>query len=69
MSFDDLACISLNQLTRAENWQAKYRLITDWGKLISNKPDIRQAVNLIRGCETQVWLCHSFEREVVEQPL
>lgn len=62
MLFDDLSQVSLAQLTAAHNWQHKYRLLTDWGKLIGSKPEIRTADNLIKGCETPVWLVHSLEQ-------
>lgn len=54
--FDDLSSVSLKQLQAAGNWQQQYKLIIQWGKLISTKPSIRSAENLIRGCELPVWL-------------
>lgn len=56
MHYDDLSSISLAQLLAAGNWQQQYKLIIQWGKLLSSKPDIRTADNLIRGCELPVWL-------------
>lgn len=56
MYYDDLSSISLAQLLAAGNWQQQYKLIIQWGKLLSSKPDIRTADNLIRGCELPVWL-------------
>lgn len=58
---DDLSLVSLSQLAEAGNWQAQYRLITQWGKLVHVKPAIRLAPNLIRGCELPVWLAHAME--------
>lgn len=55
---DDLSGVSLMQLTDADNWQAKYRLITDWGKLITEKPEIRTDLYAIKGCETAAWMAH-----------
>ena len=61
MHYDNLINISLAQLEQAQNWQAKYRLITDWGKLISIKPAIREPQYLVKGCETSAWLAHNYD--------
>jgi cysteine desulfuration protein SufE len=61
MQYDDLTQVSLVQLEHAQNWQAKYRLITDWGKLISNKPAIREPQYLVKGCEALAWLAHYYD--------
>lgn len=53
---DDLTPVSLTSLKQANNWQAKYRLITQWGMLIAPKPAIRSVQNQIRGCESSAWL-------------
>ena len=58
---DDLTQVSLPQLAAAANWQAQYRLITQWGKLVAAKPQIRLAANVIKGCELPVWLAHQLE--------
>ena len=55
---DDLNAVSIAELLAANNWQSQYRLITQWGKLIQPKPDLRTADNLLRGCETPAWLAH-----------
>lgn len=55
---DDLSNISLLQLREAHNWQQQYKMIIQWGKLISAKPELRCAENLIRGCEVPAWLAH-----------
>jgi len=60
MQQDDLTSVSLTELMAADNWQAKYRLITEWGKLIGPKPDMRTDENLIKGCETKAWLVHRY---------
>lgn len=60
MQADDLTSVSLEALIAADNWQAKYRLITDWGKLITVKPHIRVEENLVKGCETNAWLAHDY---------
>ena len=56
MQHDDLSSISIPRLLAADNWQQQYKLIIQWGKLLSPKPEIRTAENLIRGCELPVWL-------------
>ncbi len=53
---DDFSSVSLDQLLLASNWQQQYKLIIQWGKLISTKEEIRTRENLIRGCELPVWL-------------
>jgi len=58
-SVDELSRVSLAQLAAASHWQAQYRLITDWGKAIQPKPDMRTPANLIKGCELPVWLYHA----------
>ena len=59
--YDDLHSVSVAELIAASNWQAQYRLITQWGKLIRHKPELRVADYLIRGCETPAWLAHKLE--------
>lgn len=56
---DDLSAVALPELIAANNWQAQYRLITQWGKLIQPKPAVRTAANLVRGCEVSAWLAHA----------
>lgn len=58
---DDLTCISLDQLRAAQGWQQQYKLIIQWGKRISVKPEMRRAEHLIRGCEMPVWLVYEQE--------
>ncbi len=55
---DDLSSVSLPELIAANNWQAQYRLITQWGKLIQHKPELRNPENIIKGCEVSAWLAH-----------
>lgn len=63
ISRDDLGTIKLPELMAASNWQQQYKLIIQWGKLISPKPDARLPANLIKGCELPVWLVHEQEGE------
>ena len=55
---DDLSSVSLPELTATPNWQAQYRLITQWGKLVQTKPELRVDENLLQGCEVSAWLAH-----------
>ena len=61
MLCDDLTSVSLASLSQADNWQAKYRLLTQWGALIQPKMAIRSAQYRLKGCEVAAWLSH--ERE------
>ncbi|RYY75128.1 MAG: SufE family protein [Gammaproteobacteria bacterium] len=58
---DDLSSVSLSELIAASNWQAQYRFITQWGKLIHTKPELRVTENLLQGCEVSAWLAHREE--------
>jgi cysteine desulfuration protein SufE len=55
---DDLSSVNVCELTSANNWQMQYRLITQWGKLIQPKSELRNACYLIKGCETSAWLAY-----------
>lgn len=63
MLYDNVESVSLEQLIQAKNWQAQYRLITDWGRLIAVKPLLHQEQYLIKGCETPAWLAHNIVDE------
>jgi len=42
-----------------DSWEDRYRYIIDLGKeLPSLAPEFRSEANLIRGCQSQVWLVH-----------
>lgn len=58
---DDLSSVFLPELLATHNWQAQYRLITQWGKLIQRKPELRAPENLVKGCEVSAWLAHRKE--------
>ena len=58
MFYDDLHDVSFEKMHSATNWQAQYRLITQWGKLIATKPELHQPNYLLKGCETPAWLKH-----------
>ena len=61
---DDLSSVSLPELIATNNWQSQYRLITQWGKLIQHKPELRKPENLVKGCEVSAWLAHREESGV-----
>lgn len=61
---DDLSSVSLTELIASNNWQSQYRLITQWGKLIQPKPDMRTVDNLLKGCEVSAWFAHSEVKDV-----
>lgn len=63
ISRDDLGTVKLPELMAASNWQQQYKLIIQWGKLISPKLEMRLPANLIKGCELPVWLLHEQEGE------
>ncbi len=58
---DDLTSVVLPELIATNNWQAQYRLITQWGKLVQHKPELRTPENLVKGCEVSAWLAHRAE--------
>jgi len=40
-----------------DNWEDKYRFVIDLGKTLPEMPaDLRIDANLVRGCQSQVWL-------------
>lgn len=55
---DDFSSISIADLVATGDWQRQYRTITQWGRLVSTKPEIRIPENLIKGCELPVWMAH-----------
>lgn len=59
---DDLSSVDLQSLKEAAHWQAQFRLITQWGALISEKPALRTEQNRVRGCETLAWLAHQRDK-------
>lgn len=55
---DDFSAVSITEFKAMGDWQQQYRLITQWGKLVTPKPDMRTPENLVKGCELPVWLAH-----------
>lgn len=42
-----------------DDWEDRYAYLIDLGKRIQGLPDeLKQEVNLVRGCTSQVWLVH-----------
>lgn len=58
---DDLKQVDIQKLKDASNWQSQFRLITQWGSLITHKPLLRIEQNSVKGCETAAWLAHHRE--------
>ena len=47
-----------------DDWEDKYRFIIDLGKSLPEMPvEQRQEENLVRGCQSQVWLTAEFDSE------
>ena len=47
-----------------DDWEDRYRFIIDLGKALPSMPDnLKTDANLVRGCQSQVWLSHQFENE------
>ena len=58
MQYDIFHSVSSEQLQITKSWQAQYRLVMEWGKLITVKPTLREISYLISGCEAKAWLVH-----------
>ena len=47
-----------------DTWEDKYRFLIDLGKAVENLPERhRVEANLVRGCQSQVWLTHAYDAE------
>ncbi len=45
-----------------EGWEDKYRFLIDLGKSLTDLPEeFKAEANLVRGCQSQVWLVSHFE--------
>ena len=55
---DNIDQIDLNTLQQLQGWQARYKQIVVWGKLLTAKPELRRDNYRVRGCETAAWLTH-----------
>ena len=55
---DNIDQIDLNTLQQLQGWQARYKQIVVWGKLLTAKPELRCDDYRVRGCETAAWLTH-----------
>lgn len=55
---DDIATINLAVLQNLQGWQARYKQIVMWGKLVSNKPNLRIDEHRVHGCDTAAWVAH-----------
>ena len=49
-----------------DDWEDKYRFVIDLGKELPELPTSeRVEANLIRGCQSQVWLTHELQRDAL----
>ena len=47
-----------------DSWEEKYRFIIDLGREVEPLPDaMRSEDNLVRGCQSQVWLSATYDAE------
>lgn len=60
---DDIATINLAVLQDLQGWQARYKQIVMWGKLLSDKPELRSEEHRVRGCDTAAWVAHRQNNE------
>lgn len=56
-----MATVDLSEITEAfsffDDWEDKYRFIIDLGKSLPDLPEAdKREENLVRGCQSQVWL-------------
>lgn len=58
---DSFESINLDELMQASGWQARYRIIMGWSKVVSVKPPLRNDKYIIRGCDAAVWLKHEVD--------
>ena len=53
-----------------DDWEDKYRFVIDLGKELPELPDSQRVdANLIRGCQSQVWLTHEVQGDALHLPL
>lgn len=53
--------LGIDSLLSVQGWQARYRMIMQWGADMAPNNALRNDNNLVKGCETAVWLelnCH-----------
>ena len=58
MTPDNFSNVDPHALRAVGNWQNRYRLLMQWGGLITRKDVIRTEDNRIKGCATPAWLAH-----------
>jgi sulfur transfer protein SufE len=59
MTPDDFSSVELQQLKYVGNWQHQYRLLMQWGNLVSRKEGIRIEDHRLRGCAIPAWLVYA----------
>lgn len=55
--------VDLSQLAHAAGWQAKFRLISQWGDQLTSCNWVRTHVNRVAGCTAETWLAHTMIAE------
>lgn len=55
---DNLSPINLDTLQQLQGWQARYKQLVLWGKVLTNKPELRTDDYRVRGCDTAAWIGH-----------
>ena len=54
----------LEDLEFFDDWEDRYRYIIDLGKkLPAMEPALKIESNLVKGCQSQVWISHSYNPE------
>lgn len=57
---DDISTINLSELQQLQGWQARYKQLVNWGRLLARKPDLQQECYRVRGCDTAAWVAHRY---------
>lgn len=55
---DDFSAAKVSVLLAAKGWQARYKELLLWSKLVHLKPEIRHQDNRVQGCSLDTWLVH-----------
>ena len=53
---DDVSSIDLDAYRQLGGWQNQFAMLNQWSKLIATKSPLRVEANLLKGCESSVWL-------------
>jgi selenocysteine lyase/cysteine desulfurase/sulfur transfer protein SufE len=55
---DDLSHLQWQDLLGAPSWQKRFKVLLQWGSAIQPKRHIREPQNVVKGCESLVWVLH-----------